>query len=177
MRRILAVAGILACVLPQGAAAQRTIEITGGAGYTSVDLEAFHEDELEDWGMPWYGGHALIVPFEVAGVGVGLEAGWQYLAWFDYNSLGTTVTRELSATSVMGVARVPFTRTFFSEFRAGVFMFDEFTDPAIGAALGGRIPISAQWSIPVKLRTDLVLDEDTNFVPIALELGGAYEFR
>lgn len=170
MRRFLVAAGILACTAVD-AGAQRTIELVGGAGYTAVDLEAFYQGEVNDWGQAWYGGHLLVVPLDFGAVGVGAEVGWQYLAWFDYNSLGTTITRELSALSVMAAVRVPLSDIFFSELTAGVFMFDEFTDPAVGAALGGRIPMSAGWSIPVKVRTSIVMDEHTNFVPIALELG------
>jgi hypothetical protein len=175
MRRFIAIAGILA-LTATGVGAQRTIEVTGGAGYTSTDLEGFYGGTLNDWNQAWYGGHAVIVPFAMGPIGVGVEAGWQFLAWFDYQGLSGSVYRELTAFNVMGLVRVPLSDFFFSELTAGVFVFDEFTDPAIGAALGGRIPIALGWSIPVKLRTNLILDEDTNFVPIALEIGVGYDF-
>lgn len=175
MRRFIAAAAIVACTTAD-AHGQRTVELVGGAGYTAVDLEAFYEGSLEEWNQAWYGGHLLVVPFALGPIGVGAEVGWQFLAWFDYNSLGTRITRELGALSIMGALRVPLSEVFFSELTAGVFMFDEFTDPAVGAALGGRIPVSPAWSIPVKVRANIVLDENTNFVPIALELGVARDW-
>ena len=175
MRRFIAVAGFLVLTATSGSA-QRTVELYGGAGYTSTDLSSFYGGDLNDWNQAWYGGHLVVVPFDFGALGVGVEAGWQYLAWFDYQGLSGNVLRELSAVNLMGLVRVPLSDVFFSELSAGVFMFDEFTDPAIGAAIGGRIPISPAWHIPVKVRTNLVLDEDTNFVPIALELGIGHVF-
>lgn len=156
--------------------AQRSIEVTGGAGYTAMDVEAWHEGPVNDWNQFMSGFSVRVLPLEVAGLTLGLEGGYRYLTWYSYRFLSNTLEVDVAAYPVMGLVRVPLSDFFASEFSGGVFIFDGGSDPALGAALIGRIPVAASWHVPVRLHTEVVFDAETNLVPLGVQLGIAYDF-
>lgn len=158
-------------------AAQVSMELTGVAGFTAMEVEAWHQSPVNDWEQFMSGFAVRILPLEVAGLGVGLEGGYRYLAWYNYLFTGSTIEVDVEAYPIMGLVRVPLGAYFASELRGGAYVFDGFTDPAVGAALLGRIPITKAWHVPVRLHADIVFDSDTNLVPIGAELGIGYDFH
>ena len=64
----------------------------------------------------------------------------------------------------------------FFEFGPGAFMFGDWTDYGIMAAFGYRIDVTENLAIPIKLRTEIIFDKDTNLYPVGLSFGVSYSF-
>lgn len=158
------------------AVAQQSIEVYGGVGFTSTDAESWAGSTLMDWNETMSGAHAQLYLLGYDRIRVGVEVGYQYLLWYQFRFSGFPVERNVDAYRAMAVVRSSFTPALFGEVAAGFYAFEDFADPAIGAAVGGRIALSERWTIPVKLRVNTIFDADANMVPIGLSVGAAYEF-
>lgn len=156
--------------------AQQSVEVYGDIGFTGMDAESWAGSALMDWDQFMSGMHAQLYVAEYGDVRIGAELGYRYLLWYQIQSGGFPVDRNVDAYTAMAVLRTPFTPVVFGEVSAGFYAFGDFVDPAIGAAVGGRIPLTERWSVPVKLRVGTVFDADANMVPLGLSLGVAYEF-
>jgi hypothetical protein len=96
--------------------------------------------------------------------------------WYDYNSClncfsPSYTTIEVSAMRLMLVARLEPTNRFFAEVAAGPHFFDDYNDLGVYAGIGYRIPLSANLTLPIKLRGGVILDSDQNLYPVSLSAG------
>lgn len=156
--------------------AQGSIEFYGDLGFSGTDVEGWAQTSVLDWNQTMSGAHAQLFFLERDRFRVGAEIGYQYLLWYQIRSSGFTVDRNVDAYRAMAVLRTSLTPAIFGEATAGFYLFGDFMDLAIGAAVGGNIPVSEQWSIPVKLRVNTIFDEDANIIPIGLAVGASYNF-
>ena len=156
-------------------AAQVTVEAYGGLGFNGVDVAAWAGTQPYDWDETMAEVYGQVFFFEAGGVSLGAELGYSHLLWYEITYLGSYIGYDVEANRVMGVARTDFTSFVFGEVAVGYYLFDGFTDMAASAALGGHIPLSGPWTIPVKLRATTILDTDANMTPIGLSIGVAYD--
>lgn len=157
--------------------AQVTLEVYGGAGVTSVDDEEWAGGTVTSSEMTWSALHVQVMGLRAGPAVLGLEVGYEYLLWYEVPYGTDYLDYDVDATNVMGVARIPFTEFIFGELHGGIYAFDGFTDPALGAAIGGRIPLSSRWSIPVRVRASMILDSSANVIPIGFQAGVSYGFQ
>lgn len=180
--RITAVALALITVLSGRAAAQRLLEVYGGAGYTAGNVNNWSgHSSLYDWSQTLYDYHAEALLVRAGGVHLGLEAGYEHLMWYEYNycpgcSTPAYTSRSVSATRVMAVARVDSPARLFAEVAAGMQFFDGYSDPGVYAGIGYRVPLTAAVDLPIKVRAGLILDSDQNLIPLSLSAGLSYRF-
>ena len=76
----------LSMALPATAQAQRSLEISLGAGYTAVDVEAAARtagDVANDWNQLLYGGTARLYFAELPTARLGVEVGWYRVYWYE----------------------------------------------------------------------------------------------
>lgn len=173
--RIACAALCLALAAP--ASAQVTVELHAGAGFTAVDVAAWAGGEVNDWEQTEQGGYVQVFFLDRSAFTVGVELGYSYLLWYSVPYSPGSLEYDVDANRIMGVVRREITPFIFTEASVGFyrFIYGEFTDLAVGGAVGGKIPITDALSIPVKLRATSVFDDAATMVPIGFSIGLAYE--
>lgn len=160
------------------AIAQLELEAYGHIGYTACDIDEWAGIGTSDWNQFMSGGYAQAWFLKFGNITVGGEFGYDYLLWYKYRVYDPyyTVYRsiDVDATRLMVVGRVPVGEKLFAEFGAGIYMFGDFTDFGLTGGLGYRIQIGDNLYVPIKLRIGVVLDKDTNLLPIGLSAGIGY---
>ena len=169
---------IIILLFPSAVLAQKSIELTGHAGYTGVDLDALvEEDEIEgtfvrDWDQFASGGGIQFFFTEANNISIGGEIMYQYLYWYQVRvPFGSQpITREYDVDLIR--------LTPIARFGSGMFAFDagpeiNFIDGVnLGLMLAGNIfiPITEKISIPIRARVD-VFNYIVLTAPISLNVG------
>lgn len=161
------------------AKAQVMIELDGGAGYTLVDVPSWAGSEPEDWSQfaTQYNAQVFFQgkPHLAFGVGVGRHHLFSYSYTYYYGSFPIYPSYDVAATRIMALVRLQ-AKNLFVDFGAGVYLFGEYTDPAISSSVGYRIPLSPKLGLPIKFNWGLVFDEDGQLLPLSLSAGVSYRF-
>jgi hypothetical protein len=155
---------------------QITLEVNGGIGGTVVDVDAWSWGAADDWGQFLGEVSAAVIPLHFGKVSLGAEYCYHHLFWYSYRAPGYTyyIDVEIDASSLMAIVRTDITNNLFIDLGIGAFMFGDWTDFGMQAAVGYRIMLGEKLYIPVKLRTQIVLDEDANLYPVGLNFGVGY---
>jgi hypothetical protein len=175
MKRSIVVAALLLvvaspCVAQSGGQAQQAgaqassarellFEIGGGIGYTQVDHEKWGGAGATNEELMLYLFDARLLFLKAGGFHLGLEAGHRYFFYYEVPFGSTTLTRDVAATRLGAVARRPLGSAVELDLGAAAYMFEDFTDMGVSAALVFRFPIAGKITLPLQLRTDLVFDE------------------
>ena len=160
---------LFSLLIPFAAHAEKTIEITGNIGVTSVNLdELVKKDEVantavDDWDQTASGIGAQVFFTTIGSVSVGAELMYQYLYWYQVRIpyVPSPIYRDYGV-STMRVAPV---------FRFGTRALSFDVGPELNFLGGGTlgvmasgnvyIPLSKTLDIPIKLR----IDAFNNIVP------------
>jgi len=137
------------------------IDILGGGGATFVDIAkdmGVDESWLMDWTMVnWrvtvQGLYQVAPMLEIGG-----EVGFDTLYYVTWQSPSVSYSHfvTVTATNIHLLAEYDFAGSFFAQAGVGAFIYSESTGVGFLAALGGRIPISDVFSLPVMVRFDAV---------------------
>jgi hypothetical protein len=130
-----------------------------------------------------YQGRGLILPFKFGRLDLGGEVAYQYLFWYSRQAYGSTYsyTYQAMATSVMAVGRVDLKKGLFADFGAGGFFLhgggtNGQSDFGLAGALGYNIKLRKNIMLPIKFRTDFVLDSATPLIVPSVTAGIAFKF-
>ena len=175
--------GALICFLflqyPDSTFGQRVIEVHGGIGYTSVDIEAWAGTEPNEWDQTMSQIEVQYFFSQVGELSIGVELGYQYFFWYEVIiPFGTTRLfsgRSAEANHLMAVGRYEFTDKMFADLGLGMIFFEDFTDYGLSGALGYRIQVNEKLAIPVKFKAGIVLDNDANLIPLGISIGLSYK--
>ncbi|MEM9998113.1 MAG: hypothetical protein AAF809_10475 [Bacteroidota bacterium] len=168
----------LVLIMPFAARAQVTIEVHGGVGYTAVDVDGWSQGTAVNWDQFAVPVYAQLFALQVGAAQLGLEVGYDYFFYYEVRIPDPFFTvirgRDVEATRVHAVARLPVGGRAFVEAGAGPYFFDGFTNLGATLAVGLPIGLTPRLALPIKLRTGLVLDEDASLVPLSLSVGLSY---
>jgi hypothetical protein len=158
--------------------AKYVLEIEGGAGYTSVDVQAWSEtiSDLDDWNTTGYFGGARLFFTRVDGLRVGAEAGYSHFFWYSTSAAGYSITYRPHATRVGPVVRAALTPRIAADIGVAAYMFPDGTVAGANASLGYFIPVGRQLSVPVKVRADVVFASVTTVASIGATVGLSYRY-
>ncbi len=149
------------------------LEITGGVGYTVVNMDSWAGTAANNWdNIAYWGAARLLFPMS-GGLRFGVEAGYNYHFWYNYYPGGTSYPYEyqVNATHVAGLVRFPLGTRFTADLGGGVQMFNRAgTHPEALAALKYHIPLSAKLDLPIGVRADAILSNPI-LVPVRLSAG------
>lgn len=166
---------IMVC-LPGPVSAQMSVEAHGGAGYTSVPIDDWTGRVAYDWNQFMSQGYAQFFFTKLGNILVGAEAGYQYFFWtsvrIPYGYTTIYRTYEADAIRIMVVGRLMLGKGgFFTEFGPALYLFGDYTDFGIAAALGYIIELNDKMYIPIKFKTAYILEEDYGLLPLGLSAG------
>ena len=155
---------------------QITVELYGGVGYSGVDLEAWSQSDPNDWGQFMGEVYATAYPLHFGNISLGAEVGYQHFFWYTTPVPGYSWSYEynVDAIRLLLLMRANLYENLFIEFGPGAFLFGEWTDYGLMASVGYRVDITEKIAIPVKLRTEIILDKDSNLYPVGLSFGVSY---
>lgn len=163
---------------PNLAAAQIKLEAHGSAGYSQVDVDKWAGSNALDWDQFSSGFHlqGWYRPPDRNRFSLGIEWGYQYLLFYQVRYGIYPLDRDVDATRVMGLLRLPSTgRAVFMDVGVGAYFFDDFTDLALTAAVGKSFGLGPKLHLPVKFRADVIFDEDATIIPFGVTVGVAYD--
>src|SRR5688572_14116037 len=133
-------------------------ELSGGVGYTSVDLQKWGGSGSTNEELLLSQFDARLFFANAAGFQLGVEGGYRYFFYYEVPFGTNMLTRDVAATRIGGVARRALNGAVSLDLGAAAYLFDGFTDPGVSAAMVFRIP-AGKVGIPLHLRTDIVFDE------------------
>ena len=150
------------------------LEITGGLGYTAVDMNGWAgtSNGANNWSNLNYSGSArLLIPVG-KDVRLGVEAGYNYHFWYNVyvGPPSYTYQYDVTATHVAALVRVPLARRITADLGAGMHFFNNAGTHA--GALGGityAIP-AGSVTIPVGVRADFIFTNPM-VLPITVNAG------
>lgn len=177
-RMSVGLAFITIAIIPSNAHAQRdiTIELIGGGGVTIVDVQeaSGQTSEVlgEDKGMYQVFGRVFFADLGPARVGV--EVGYQYLYYYDAPYIGT-LARDIDAMRYAAVLRFSAADRLIAEAGAGIHSFDGGSVLSALGAIGLDFGVAERFSIPVRVRADVVFD-DAITIPVGATIGLAVRF-
>lgn len=165
--------------LPAAPAQAQSIELSGGLGYTAVDIDAWAAGGvLQDWNQFMSQVYVQVHLLAIGPLTLGVEAGYQYFLYdvvrVPYGDYPITYTRDTAATRVLATGRISLAGGFFADLGAGPYFISGGPNWGVSAAIGRHIALSSKFSIPVKLRTSIVLDDTSHLLPLGLSAGLAY---
>ncbi|MEP5613764.1 MAG: hypothetical protein ABJP45_16040 [Cyclobacteriaceae bacterium] len=170
------ITSFLILLAPHQSEAQRSLEVYGAAGSTLVDAEKLAGIPLADW-ETFASGYSLQAFFVGSDfISVGAEYGYTYLLFYTAVFGSTFIENEVEASRAMLMVRLHPKENLFIEGAVGAYFFDGATDTTIGIGAGYKFKLNENFSVPIKLRTDLVFTENTPTVPLTLNAGLAYSF-
>ena len=191
VRKIVATLAVLAVAAHAAQAQSRTtpkttpaadskflLEIVGGIGTTVVDIDTWAGATALDWNTTNYAVTGRLFFLKLGpSVRLGAEVGYQYLLWYTVPGLGSTpYTYPSSPTHFAGVIRLPLGRNLTFDAGAGAHLFGSSgTKVGILAALGYQVRLSPAVSLPIQLRSDIILTDPSVF-PVALNAGLGVRF-
>jgi opacity protein-like surface antigen len=154
------------------------LEIVGGIGTTVVDVDQWAGSTALDWGTTNYSvtGRLFFLTLGPS-ARLGVEGGYQYLVWYSVPGLGSTPYEYASSpTHFAGVIRLLLGRSLTFDAGAGAHLFGSSgTKVGILAALGYQVRLSPTLSLPIQLRSDVILT-DPSAIPVALNAGLGFRF-
>jgi len=161
-------------LVPRPAVRRFRLEVVGNGGVTVLDINKWAGLPLNSWGTVNYGGSArLFLPMGPR-TRLGLEAGYQYLFWWNYYPSGVSYVYEYAVTAmhVAGMIRLqPPASRFALDVGGGVHFFNR-----AGTYLGALVGVS--YHLPLAPTTELVLGPRTDWIftnpilmPIAFNIG------
>jgi len=158
----------------QGAVAspprQLLFEISGGAGYTGVDIEKWGGSSARNEELGLYQGDVRVFFAERAGYQIGLEGGHRYFMYYEVPWTPSDLQYDVSATRVAAVARRPITGMLALDVALAMYMFGDFTDLGVSGALAFRIP-AGRITLPLHVRTDVVFDQSATIIAPGVTIG------
>jgi hypothetical protein len=158
--------------LSSPAAAQSTAEVNFGLGYSIVNLDEWSGGSLSDWNQMMYQGNAQVYFARLGNLQIGAEAGYTYFFWYDRYDYGL---HEPNALHFSAVARLKLGGNLFFDFGAGAYLFSGWTDFGALGELGYMIKVSPKLSVPIKVRTTVILDNPI-LIPVSVSAGILYHF-
>ena len=157
--------------------AQVTFEANVGIGVTAVDLQAWAYGTADDWGL--FSGTASAAVFLVnpGPFSIGAEYRFHHFFWYGYYPSGYSYLVDVSvdAHGLMGILRLNMVAGLFLETGFGPYFFSGWTDWGGMLAVGYNISLGEHLYIPIKLRSEVVFDSDTNLYPLRLNAGIGYK--
>lgn len=153
---------------------QLSIEAYSTVGYSSMDVEKWFGQSLEDWGQVVYGGYVQGFYSLSDELAMGAEVGYVEYFWLTRrNPFGSGIQEfHFSASRIFLLGRYHFSDNGFIEGGLGNNFFDGFSVFTVAIAAGYKIPVSDQLFIPLKIRTDFLSGE--SITPITLSFGVSY---
>ncbi len=152
-------------------------EVTGGVGYTAVDVDTWAGKPANDWNtLAYWGAARLLLPMG-SSLRLGVEVGYHYHFWYHAYPGGTVswvYQYDVAATHVAGMVRFPVGTHFSADLGAGLHLFDAGAKPGVLAALSYDIPVG-NLAIPIGVRADYVLTNPA-LLPIVLNTGVRFSF-
>lgn len=154
------------------------LEFEGGVGITSVDKQKWSGtiSALDDWNTTAYMGAARLFFTRFGELRVGVEAGYTQFWWYTTSAAGYPITYRPHATHVGGVVRAPLGPRLALDGGAAAYIFPGGTNLGANAALGYFIPVGRQWSLPVKVRGDVVFGTGQTFGSVLGVVGLSHPF-
>ena len=139
------------------------LEISGGAGFTAVNVEKWYGSSSprnEEQMLGLFDARLLFA--NAAGFRLGIEGGYRYFFYYEVPSgVGSNMYYyDVEAYRIGGVARRPFNANVALDLGGAAYMFDGYTNMGLSAAIVFSFPIAGKVSIPLHLRTDLVFDDE-----------------
>ncbi len=149
----------------------RTFEVLGVLGRTKVDIESWGgngsmNEELFASGIVGRYFHPSAKRYQF-----GVELGWIYYFYYEVDFPPFTLYRDVSATHVGPVMRFPINEKTVVDVGVNLHMFEDFTDFGLSAGLSYKVPIKPELSLPVGVRTTIVLDSDAMLLVIGGTVG------
>jgi hypothetical protein len=120
-----------------------------------------------------YHGNGQVYFAKLGKLQVGAEAGYEYYFWYSVPAVGYSwyYTYEPRAAHVSVVGRMDLGGNFFVDFGGGAYFFSGgYTNIGITGALGYMIKVSDKLSVPIKVRSTVIL-EDPMLIPIGVSAG------
>ncbi len=153
-------------------------EIEGGAGVSLVDKQKWSGtiSPLDDWNTTAYVGGGRLLFARFGALRLGAEAGYHYFWWYTTSAAGYPITREPHATAVGPVVRASLGPRLALDGGAAAYLFPGGTDLGVNGALGYFVPAGRRWSLPVKVRADVVFDASTTLLAVVGLVGVSYRF-
>ena len=153
-----------------------TFEFSGGIGFTSVDKNKWATGvALDDWNQMGYAADARLFFANAGPAQFGAEAGYRYFWYYEALYAGTRIYRDVAATRLGAVARLPIAQQLAFDLGGAVYVFDGFTDPGVSAALVYQVP-AGPITLPLHFRTDVVMDSDAMMIHSGITLGFGVKF-
>ncbi len=179
MRSSIMALAALALVAVGPARAQTTVELHGSFGITQVDVADWIGEEPVGKDEATSGVHAQL--FFGSAVErrpiFGIEAGYQYLFFYEVMDGASVVERNVDGLRAMGVGRLPIgDGEVFLEGAAGAYFVDGTTAAAVGGGVVLAINVGRTVRIPIKLRGDVLLGGNAPAVPIMASGGVSVVF-
>lgn len=151
-----------------------TFEITGGVGYSIVDMNQWSGIPVNNWSNMVKWGAARLV-FPGSGMRFGIEGGYHYHFWYNYYPGGTSYPYqyEVSAAHAAGFVRMPLgARTTFDV--GGAVHFFNSTKFGALASLMYHIPLGANMDLPIGVRADAILTTPI-LIPVVVSAGFGFK--
>jgi len=147
-----------------------TFEVTGGVGYSIVDMKTWSGYTINNSSAMAYWGAARLI-FPGSGVRFGIEGGYHYHFWYNYYPGGTSYPYQydVSAAHVAALVRLPLGA--HGTFDLGGAM--HFLTPnKFGGlvALMYHIPLGQALELPIGVRADAILTTPV-LIPVVLSAG------
>lgn len=165
---MMALAALALCgVAP--AEAQFSVELHGSFGITQVDVGDWIGEEPAGADEATSGVHAQLFFGDTTARRpvFGVEAGYQYLFFYEVMEGTEVVEGNVDGFRAMGVGRLPIgDGEVFLEGAAGAYFVDGATAGAVGAGVVLAINVGRTVRIPIKLRGDVLVGADAPAVPI-----------
>ncbi|MBL6950539.1 MAG: hypothetical protein ISR57_07850 [Bacteroidales bacterium] len=182
--------------IPQNTQGQMIVEVSGGAGYSFMNVEAWtgynpdsyiNDIKLDDWSQLMYQVYLQFYPLNFFGrLAIGVEGGYQnYLSYdlkerYDDGSGQGWKKRyredRYSAWRVLILARGYIVKGFFAEVGGGMYFVRDYIEWGGEVSLGYEIKLTKNLYLPIKVRTEFIFDSDGNIIAPGATFGLAFHF-
>ncbi|MGD0583037.1 MAG: hypothetical protein ABR974_08855 [Bacteroidales bacterium] len=160
----------------------QVIEVTGGIGYTAVNIDQWYGTEkygatLLDWSH--FSGYVTAQGFYALNktLSIGIGAGYQYLFWYDIKTYsGSYYEYEVDAFRLTALARLNFKNNFI-DFGFGTFLFEDSNDFASVVSFGHSFRLTDKLALPVKVNCNAIFDKSSIVAPVTLGIGLSYKIK
>ena len=174
----------LGCSSQGSAQLRHSIELSGSAGYTLINIEeVVVKDEVRgttanDWSYVNWGIGAQYFYMTKVRIGIGAEVMYQHLYWYEvhvpYGSYGFYRSYDVGATRVATIVR------FFADSIVSLDLGPELNvmdgvHPGAMISANLNIPVTKHFQIPFKVRADIFKNIEP-LIPLSLSLGPRVRF-
>ena len=175
IRRLALVMFMVLLIAPGGnqARAQIAIEANATIGVTGVDIEKWAYREPPDWGLILGEASLSVYPLKFGKFSLGADFAYHHFLWYSVQPSGYSYTYDVNvdAFSLGALVRADLGKGLFIEGGFGAYLFGEWTDWGASLAVGVKFPLGERLYVPVKFRSQIVFDVDTNLYPMGLSAG------